>query len=285
EKERERMLRDAFEFGVNLFDLYDVEHNIYQYEPTARYLAPVIKDCLISITIRPYDGRTLEEEMERDLRLFGKDYIDLVRIHAWAPDHPRFGHEWDYWEKLFKWKEEGKIRAVGVPVHAWEDLIQVLDNFPIDFVIFPYNFYHNVAFLAAQSERKVKTGDFDNMAEMVRKRGIGVITMKPFAGDNFVTPFKELAAIYEPDVNFVQAALRYIINSGLEPDCTLAGMYYPSHVYENIDAFFNPDMSDRERKLLNKLRGNARLSWNKWSSDYYKFLHAWAPVTPEVGDT
>ena len=284
EKERERMLRDAFEYGVNLYDVYDVEGGVYQYEPTGRHLSPVINDCVISITIRPYDGRTLEQEFERDLRVFGKDHIDMVRLHAWAPDDKKFGHEWDYWETLFKWKEQGKIRAVGVPIHSRYDVEKVMAAFPIDYVIFPYNFHHNIAFAAVNKGRTTVDGGFDDLAATLRKRGIGVVTMKTFAGDNYVTPFKDLAAKINPDVNFPQAALRYVINSGLNPDSTVAGMYYPSHVYENIEAYLKPEMNDDERKLLKKLRSAARLSWQDWTNDYYRFLNDWAPDSPDDSD-
>ncbi|MFC1539297.1 aldo/keto reductase [Candidatus Latescibacterota bacterium] len=279
-KERERMLREAFDFGVNIFDVYDVEHSIYQYEPTGKYLAPVINDVVISITIRPYDGRTLDEELNRDLKLFGKDCIDMVRIHAWAPDDPKFGHEWWIWDELFKYKEQGKIRAVGVPVHSLKDLQLPLEQYPLDFVIFPYNFYHNIAFGAAQAERATPDGGFDNLAVRLKEKGIGVVTMKPFAGDTLVTPFKNVAGMYNKEISYPQAALRYIINSGLNPDSTLAGMFYPFHVYENVDAYFKPEMSDDERKLLDKVKNVARLNAYNWLPEHYKFLENWASDSP-----
>ena len=272
-RERERMLREAYEFGVNLFDVYDVEHGIFQYEPTGRHLAPMINDVVISISIRPYDGRTLEEELHRDLRVFGRDYIDMVRIGAWSPDE---GKDWRMWDELFKYKEQGKIRAVGLPIHTWKDLKAPLEAYPLDFVIFPYNFYHNIAW-----DGHIQDGDFDPLAKYLRDKGVGVINMKPFAGDYLVTPLKEVAAMFNKDINFVQAALRYIINSGIDPDTTLAGMYYPSHVYENIDAYFNPEMSDDERKLLNKVKKAAKSKTHAWLPDHYKWLDEWAPKPAE----
>ena len=278
-KERERMLRDAFELGVTIFDIYDIEHGIYQYEPTGRHLAPIINDVVISITLRPYDSRTLEEELHRDLRLFGRDYIDMVRIHAWAPDHPEHGEDWWMWDELFKYKEQGKIRAIGLPIHTWEDLKAPLEAYPLDFVIFPYNFYHNIAW-----DGHIPDGDFDPLPNYLRDKGVGVITMKPFAGDFLVTPLKEVAAQFNKDINFVQAALRFIINSGIDPDTTLTGMYYPSHVYENIDAYFNPEMSDEERKLLDKVKKVAKSKAHAWLPDHYKFLEKWAPGSLYTGE-
>ena len=287
EKERERMLREAFELGINLFDVYDIESRIYQYEPTGRHLAPVINDVVISINLSPYDGRSPEEELHRDLRLFGRDCIDLVRIHAWSPDDPKFGKLWWMWDELFKFKEQGKIRAVGVPVHTWNDLKKSLESYPLDFVILPYNFYHNIAFGAAQAQRETPDGGFDDVAKLLKEKEIGVITMKPFGGDYLVTPFVRAAEIYRKDkeISLPRAALRYVINSGIDADSTLAGMYYPSHVYENVDAFYHPGMSDGEKGLLNKLRKVARLNARSWLPDHYQFLEKWAPDSPEKSDS
>ena len=59
----------------------------------------------------------MEEEFERALRLFGRDHIDLVRCHAVTPDDTRWKEHWTFAEKLFRYKEQGKIRAVVVPIH------------------------------------------------------------------------------------------------------------------------------------------------------------------------
>ncbi len=285
-KEREWMIHEAFDMGVNLFDVYDYEFGIYQYEPMGKYLAPMINDVVISITTWPYDGRNIEKQFERDLRVFGRDYIDIVRIHAWknTTDEKELanqvGHKWDWWEKLFRLKEKGYIRAVGIPVHIKEDLELVLAELPLDFVIIPYNFYHNWSWSAKKPTKWAST------VKKLREKGIGVITMKPFTGDNCVTPFRRLAEQYDEsgEVKFTQACLRYIINSGLNADATLGGMYNPYHVYENIEAYFKPDMSDQERKVLRKVRNTARLTAKHILPDHYKFLEDWVPDSWDDSD-
>ena len=268
--EREWMIREAHELGINVFDVYDREHGVFQYEPMGKYLAPMINDVIVSIAISPYDGRNLEQEMERDLRLFGRDYIDMVRIHVYTKDSER----WPYWEQLFKWKEEGKIRAVGVPIHYKKDLFPLIDDYPIDYVIFPYNFFMNIAWDGHMPET-----DFDSMAQMLRDRGIGVITMKPFAGDFLVHPLTKVANRYREfdEVNFAQAALKWVVNSGMEPDTILTGMYYPDHVYQNIDAVFNPAMSDEEKKMLAKVKNVAKTKAHAWLPPHYRFFEEWIP--------
>ena len=221
-KEREWMIREAYDLGVNFFDIYDHEFKIFQYEPTAKYLKGHMHDVVISITADPWDGRTLEQQLERDIRTFGKGYVDMVRVHAWKrdPNYPyQIGHTWDMWETLFKFKEKGLIRAVGVPVHTREDLKVPLRDLPLDFVIFPYSFYHNWLWgPSVPPDKKMHT-----VVPTLREKGIGVISMKPFAGDSLVTPFKKLAAQYDEsgEVSYAQACLRQVINSGLDVDSTL----------------------------------------------------------------
>ena len=269
-KQREHMIHEAYDLGMNVFDVYDEEKGSstagsYQYEPFGRQVKPFKNDVLISISFRPYDGRTPEQEFERDLRLFGRDHIDLVRILR-EPNNP-------LWEKLFRWKEQGKIRAVGAPVHNMEHVNMILGKVPLDYIIFPYNFYHNICWLGDDMK------DFKALPSLLRKHDIGVITMKPFAGDYLVESFVDVARQFtgEPEVTFPPAALRYIINSGIDAASTFTGMYQLPHLYENIEAYYNPAISDEERTLLDNVRKVATMSAKAWLPDHYKWLEDWAP--------
>jgi len=278
EKEREWMVREAYDLGVNFFDVYDYEQRCFQYEPMGRYLAPMINDVVISISIAPWEGRSLEQELERDLRLFGRDYIDMVRIHSTSSE----SGNWHQWEKLFKFKEQGKIRAVGIPIHKQLDMKQPLEELPLDYVIFPFNFYHNWSWL----HKNQVLDTYDSIIPKLRKKGIGVISMKPFAGDYLITPFRKLGATYDAsgDVNVAKASLRYVINSDLNVDSVLGGMYYPYHVYENIEAFFNPKMTSEERKVLKKIRQTAKVVARSLLPKHYQFLEDWVPDSWDDSD-
>ncbi|MFC1574187.1 aldo/keto reductase [Candidatus Latescibacterota bacterium] len=270
--QREYVIREAHDLGINLFDVYDGELECYQYKPMGQFLRPVINDVIISISMKTYEGRTMEEEFERALRLFGREYIDLVRCHAVSPDHKRWKEHWTYAEKLLRYKEQGKIRAVGVPIHTMDDLGIVLDTYPIDYVIFPYNFYHNICWFGSAGD------NFDSLPVRLRKSGIGVITMKPFMGDYLVKPFIDIARqlTKEPEITYPRSALRFVINSGIKADSTLAGMYSLKHLYDDIVAFFEPSISDEEHSLLDELRKAAGQRASAWLPEHYKWLENWA---------
>lgn len=275
-EERKTMVREAYDLGVTFFDVYEKDWNVYQYEPMGRYLAPMINDVVISIVMIPYDGRSFEQEFERTLRLFGRDYIDMVRIHARSPE----SENWDYWEKAFKLKEQGYIRALGIPIHYAKDADYIIENLPIDYVIFPYNFYHNLLHNGRFSS------NYEPFGEKLRKKGIGVVTMKPFGTDWFIKPLIKAAQELDEtgEISLPQTALRYIINSDLDPDATLGGMFNLNHVYEDIPAYYNSTMTKEEKKLLKKMRKVLQVSTNTWMPDYYKFMKELAPDMPDDED-
>jgi len=272
-EERKVMIREAYDLGVTFFDVYEKDWDVYQYEPMGRYLAPMINDVVISIVMIPYDGRSFEQEFERALRLFGRDYIDMVRISARSPE----SNNWNYWEKAFKLKEQGYIRALGIAMHHAEDADYIIENQPIDYVIFPYNFYHNLLHNGRFSSK------YEPFGVKLRKKGIGIVTMKPFCTDWFIKPLIKAAQELDEtgEISLPQAALRYIINSDLNPDATLGGMFNLNHVYENILAYYNTTMTKEEEKLLKKMRQVVRVTGADWLPDYYKFLNQWAPDTPD----
>jgi aryl-alcohol dehydrogenase-like predicted oxidoreductase len=269
-EEREKIIHEAYDLGVRLFDVYDIEQNCFQYEPMGRYLKPMINDVLISISFRPYDGRTAEQELERDLKLFGRDHIDLVRWWVESPDNPTF-------RVLQKAKEQGKIRAIGMMVHDANNLDKAFKSgVPLDFALVPFNFYHNVCWYGEKAD------DFSPLIKRIREKGMGLLTMKPFAGDFMVTPFIKAAKEIKGGnpASFPQAAIRYILNSGIDAACTFTGMYTMSHLYENVAAYYKPAMAKEERDLLDRLREAAESSSQSWLPDHYRWLNRWAPTSP-----
>jgi len=191
-------------------------------------------------------------------------------MHCHGPE----SKQWPDWDVLFKLKEKGYIRAVGVPIHFRNELDLVVKTFPIDFVVFPFNFYHNIVYTGKFP------GDYMPVAKMLREKGIGVVTMKPFASEWFISHLVRVARELDPkgEASPGQAMLRYIINSGLEPDVTLAGMWTLNDVYDGITAYFRPRMSSEEKKLLDGLRKHAKLTESACLPDHYRFLDRWAPV-------
>ncbi len=179
EEERCRMIRESYEFGVNTFDIYD-HWGVEQFEPMSRHLAPMMNDVVLSLNMHLRDGRTAEQEFERALRLFKRDHIDMYRLNANAgkPESERYKH----WDTLFRYKEQGKIRAVGMSIHLPNEVEHVLSQYPLDYVIIPYNFYHNLL------HNGKAAGNFNPLVKRLRDKGVAIVVMKAFATDWFVAP-------------------------------------------------------------------------------------------------
>jgi aryl-alcohol dehydrogenase-like predicted oxidoreductase len=97
-----------------------------------------------------------------------------------------------------------------------------------------------------------------------------------------VTPFIKVARELSKgkEVSFPQAAIRYILNSGIDASSTFTGMYTLNQVYENVAAYYHPAMSKEERTLLDQLREAAESSSQSWLPDHYKWLDRWSPTSP-----
>jgi len=276
EEERCRMIREAFDLGVTTFDIYD-HWGVEQFEPMGRHLAPMMDKVVLSLNLHLREERTAEQEFERALRLFKRDHIDMYRLNANAnsPDTER----WRYWENLFKWKEQGKIRAVGMSIHFPHEVEQVLAAYPLDYVIVPYNFYHNLLHNGRLA------GDYKPLGQRLRDRGIGIVVMKPFATDWYVAPMINAAGQLGEmgEISLPRAMLRWVINSPLDPDLTFGGMFTLDHVYEDIAAYYSPSISPEEQKLLKKLRKAAKVAPQALLPDYYRFLDQWTPEYHGMG--
>ena len=118
---------------------------------------------------------------------------------------------------------------------------------------------------------------------ILRQKGIGIITMKPFASEWYVAHLMEVAKEIDPKgkLSLGQAMLRYILNSGLEPDATLGGMWCMNDVYDNIAAYYKPKISPEEVKLLDDVREYAKLIEDAALPDHYRFLKRWSPLWRE----
>lgn len=270
--EREKIIREGYDLGITTFDIYEKRWEIYQYEPMGRYLKPIINNVVLSIFMDPFDGRTVEQEFNRAQRLLGRECIDMVRTFALTPEDEYWGH----WEVLLRLKEKGYIRAVGMPLHVKDEIPKTLalhDTYPFDFVVFPYNFYHNVVWDGRRGT------DFDPMVAALRKKGVGITTMKPLGSDHLVAGFIGAAKKLDTtgEVSLAAAAHKYVINSGLNPDTVLNGMYTMDHLYENVAAYYNPSMTTGESRLLELVRERTTADARRRLPEHYAFLNTWAP--------
>ena len=125
--ESDAAIRHAIDLGINWIDTaaaYGVGHSEEVIGQTLRQL-PADKRPLVFTkggVIRDKDGNnpqrlgeraSLRAELEASLRRLGVETIDLYQIHWPSIDVPLE----DYWSTLLEFKQEGKVRHVGMSNH------------------------------------------------------------------------------------------------------------------------------------------------------------------------
>ena len=78
QKERDAHIRKGLEMGVRAFDIY--QHKYRQFDAMAAILKPIRKEVVISLTLNDADPAA---EIDKALKTFGTDYIDLYRVCFW----------------------------------------------------------------------------------------------------------------------------------------------------------------------------------------------------------
>jgi uncharacterized protein len=182
-----KILRHAFDKGITF---YDTANMYLDSEPKiGQALSPVRDKIVIATKTIMRDAVGLRKNLEQSLRKLKTDYIDLYQFHQVANDE-----EWGKITKdngalsaADKAKKEGKIRFLGVTSHNLQMAIKLVKTGLFDTIQFPFNFI--------EPEAK------DELHDYSRKKRIGIIAMKPFAGgviDNAALAFKYLRQF--PDV-------------------------------------------------------------------------------------
>lgn len=157
---RDRIIARAFDYGVNLLDVYDEDG---QWEPAARIVRGRRDKVLISLA-----DETPTQGLDRARELFG--HIDLYRFVASEINGPTLAR----WDKLRKLKEAGDIRAIGIATHIERTMTIALEELEgIDYLFIPYNFIHARA-------------DYSQFLPAAEAKGVGLIAMKPLASGSIM---------------------------------------------------------------------------------------------------
>ena len=175
------VLRRAYERGITLYDTANAYRDSEEKIGLA-FKGMRDKVVLASKTIRrDADGAMVQ--LENSLRMMKTDYIDIYQLHQIAQEK-----DWEYvagpcgaLEAAVKAREQGKVKCIGVTSHNLTMAIKLVKSGLFNTVQFPFNFIEDAA--------------KDELHIAARKRGMGILVMKPFAGgmiDNADIAFKFL---------------------------------------------------------------------------------------------
>jgi len=219
------VLRYAFDCGVTYFDTAET----YLRRRGEEYVGQALKGIRDKVIITTKHGYSPREEIKKEkiierveasLKRLQTDYIDIVMTHG-VDDLELLKNE-ELRSAYSQLKKEGKIRFTGFSTHnAKLTLKQALNEDFVQVVLVIYN--------------HMEGKEIEPLLEPVRKKGIGTVAMKIFAGGKQ----GNLKSIVSQEVSYPQAAIRWVM-SNPNIDTCIPTMSSYSHVEEYVAASATP---------------------------------------------
>ena len=174
-------------------------------------------------------------QMQQSMALLRRPVIDLNQIHNLL--------DWEvHWKTLKEWKQQGKVRYIGITTHRGYDhdqLAYVMENYPIDFIQFSYSI----------ANRKAE----QRILPLAAERGIATMINRPFQrGDLFRSvKGKELPAwAAEFDCNsWGQFFLKFVV-SHPAVTCTIPATSKVHHMQDNMGAGLGRMPNQQQRQKM-----------------------------------
>jgi len=160
-----RLLRKAFENGINYFD------TARAYSDSEEKLGNALSDVREKIIISTKTGATNTEDfwkhLHQSLSLLKTDYIDIYQFHNPA-FCPKPGDGTGLYEAMLEAKSKGMIRFIGMTNHRLSVAEEAVRSGLYDTLQFPFSY------LASEKE--------ENLVRLCEELDVGFICMKALAG-------------------------------------------------------------------------------------------------------
>ena len=144
-EEAVKLLRKAYDMGVNYFDTAVVYHKgesekifgkaFEIYDRSSYYLADKMSIWVCK------DEQEMKDLFERQLKTLKTDYIDFYLVHSLNRNHYQKVKEFHCVEFLQEMKRQGKIKHLGFSFHdTYPVFTQILNDYDWDFVQIQLNY-------------------------------------------------------------------------------------------------------------------------------------------------
>ncbi len=140
-KDAERLVSFAVDSGVNYFDVAPTYGNAE--EILASALLPYRKKVFLACKSVERSGAGVRKELERSLKRFKSDRLDLYQLHAvnTEKDVESVLAKNGSLETLIKAKERGLINFIGFSSHNEETALALIEKYDFDSLMFPLNIF------------------------------------------------------------------------------------------------------------------------------------------------
>lgn len=248
-EEAVKLLRKAYDMGVNYFDTAVVYHKgesekifgkaFEIYDRSSYYLADKMSIWVCK------DEQEMKDLFERQLKTLKTDYIDFYLVHSLNRNHYQKVKEFQCVEFLQEMKRQGKIKHLGFSFHdTYPVFTQILNDYDWDFVQIQLNYLDWQNQGAEQLYRELE------------KRNLPCMVMEPVRGGYLATldeqrakPFLEM----EPNRSIASWAIRWV-ESLPQVTVVLSGMSDMAQLEDNVAMMTNFEpMNEKELEAVAKV--------------------------------
>lgn len=204
QKEADAIAREAFERGINYFDVAPT------YWDAEERMGPAIKSfrdkIFLACKTTRRDAKGAQEELESSLRKLQTDHFDLYQLHGLSKmeELEQCFAPGGAMEVFLKAREQGKVRYIGFSAHSEEVALEAIKRFSFDSALFPFNFV------------TLFKGNFGwELLKEAPKRGVTLLALKALARTHWQEGAKRLEKCwYEPitDPKLAEIALRFTLS-------------------------------------------------------------------------
>lgn len=157
-----QIVAEAVDRGINYFDVapsyFDGEAEI----KLGNALKPHRNGVFLACKTEMRDAAGAQTALDESLRRAHTDHFDLYQFHAITTrqDIEQIMGPGGAAEVFFKARQQGKARFLGASIHSVEAALAMLDLFPLDSILFPFNYvcYTQGNFGPQVVERAKQTG-------------------------------------------------------------------------------------------------------------------------------
>ena len=248
-EEAVKLLRKAYDMGVNYFDTAVVYHKgesekifgkaFEIYDRSSYYLADKMSIWVCK------DEQEMKDLFERQLKTLKTDYIDFYLVHSLNRNHYQKVKEFHCVEFLQEMKRQGKVKHLGFSFHdTYPVFTQILNDYDWDFVQIQLNYLDWQNQGAEQLYRELE------------KRNLPCMVMEPVRGGYLATldeqrakPFLEM----EPNRSIASWAIRWV-ESLPQVTVVLSGMSDMAQLEDNVAMMTNFEpMNEKELEAVAKV--------------------------------
>jgi aryl-alcohol dehydrogenase-like predicted oxidoreductase len=139
--EASRRVAQAYDRGVNYFDCAPSYFNGEAETKLGEALQPYRSKVFLAEKTMSRDAKGARAELERSLRRFHTDHVDLYQFHAVSSmeDVDRILAPGGAAETFLAAKKDGKARHLGFSAHNAPAALRLMDALELDSVLFPVN--------------------------------------------------------------------------------------------------------------------------------------------------